>query len=261
MNFSTKIKRNRPFLGTFIEIGAYSNRSEVEVLKVVDLVYVEIARLEGIFSVHDLRSELFKLNTNKVLDEASIELRVLLRLVKFIASKTEGLFDPSLPFRDLHDGNWMDIKLEGRKIRFERGLRVDMGGIAKGFIVDKAVKLLGILGIEAGIVNAGGDLRCFGEREFCIKIRDPFSPMSFVDLGMLSNVAVASSSLTREIKEIGGKSVLVGNANFVHATVVSGYCFLSDALTKVCMIEPAFAKLFGAKVYLVDQNNRFLRYE
>ena len=48
------------------------------------------------------------------------------------------------------------------EVFFCRDLIVDLGGIAKGFAVDCAVEALKDNGVEAGIVNAGGDLRTFG---------------------------------------------------------------------------------------------------
>jgi FAD:protein FMN transferase len=43
-------------------------------------------------------------------------------------------------------------------IRFRRRVIVDLGGIAKGFAVDRAIEALKDHGVAAGIVNAGGDL-------------------------------------------------------------------------------------------------------
>lgn len=51
-----------------------------------------------------------------------------------------------------------------RCVRFQvRGMRVDLGGIAKGFAIDGAVEAILRTGVTAGIVEVGGDLRCFGK--------------------------------------------------------------------------------------------------
>lgn len=61
----------------------------------------------------------------------------------------------------------------------EEGMSVDLGGIAKGYAVDRAVDSLRDAGIRAGIVDAGGDLRIFGEHpakpSWRIGIRHPRS--------------------------------------------------------------------------------------
>lgn len=55
-------------------------------------------------------------------------------------------------------------------------VQIDLGGIAKGYAIDRAVTVLRAHGIENAIVNTGGDLRAFGEhgtRPWSIGIRDP----------------------------------------------------------------------------------------
>ena len=55
-------------------------------------------------------------------------------------------------------------------------VQIDLGGIAKGYAIDRAIAVLRAHGIENAIVNTGGDLRAFGERgtrPWSIGIRDP----------------------------------------------------------------------------------------
>jgi thiamine biosynthesis lipoprotein len=50
-----------------------------------------------------------------------------------------------------------------RTVRFSvDGMRLDLGGIAKGYAIDKAVEAMQGSGIEGGMVDVGGDIRCFG---------------------------------------------------------------------------------------------------
>jgi thiamine biosynthesis lipoprotein len=58
---------------------------------------------------------------------------------------------------------------------------VDLGGIAKGFAADRAAEAMMHLGAAGGLVEIGGDIRCFGRRSegqdgWRIGIRDPFEP-------------------------------------------------------------------------------------
>ena len=48
----------------------------------------------------------------------------------------------------------------------ERGMRIDMGGVAKGFVIDQGVGVLKGAGIRAGLIDAGGDLRIFGQHPY-----------------------------------------------------------------------------------------------
>lgn len=66
---------------------------------------------------------------------------------------------------------------ESRTVRFaQAGVRIDLGGIAKGWAVDQAIGLLRAAGVERAMVTAGGDTRIIGDRfgkPWMVGIRDP----------------------------------------------------------------------------------------
>jgi thiamine biosynthesis lipoprotein len=66
---------------------------------------------------------------------------------------------------------------EARTVRFAQpGVRIDLGGIAKGWAVDQGIAILGAAGIEQAMINAGGDTRIIGDRfgkPWMVGIRDP----------------------------------------------------------------------------------------
>jgi thiamine biosynthesis lipoprotein len=83
-----------------------------------------------------------------------------------IARAKKGLVDYRLVALDSDSG----------RVRLERaGMALDLGGIAKGTVIDAAVRLLRSMNIDAGIVEAGGDFYCFGERDWTVGIRHPRS--------------------------------------------------------------------------------------
>ena len=111
------------------------------------------------------------------------------------SEKSNGAFDPTIgalttsPLyyamdetiahakADLVDHNLVLMDLPGNRVKLKKkGMALDLGGIAKGLIVDTAVDLLQNRGITAGIVEAGGDFHCFGDREWTVGIRHPRSP-------------------------------------------------------------------------------------
>lgn len=70
------------------------------------------------------------------------------------------------------------VSIESNGIRLMKGARLDYGAIAKGFAVDVAVTMLSnVKGIHGGIVNAGGNLRVFGNKpdqsDWTVGVRDP----------------------------------------------------------------------------------------
>jgi len=79
----------------------------------------------------------------------------------------------------------------------EAGMGLDLGGIAKGFAVDKASALLRARGLRTFLVNAGGDLYCAGHppsRPWRIGIQDPDDPQAVLAiLSLTDDRAIATS--------------------------------------------------------------------
>lgn len=86
---------------------------------------------------------------------------------------------------------------QARTIRFARdGVRIDLGGIAKGYAVDNSAAILRRRGITNAIVTAGGDSHILGDhrgRPWTIGIRDPRRPGEIVAVLPLENVSVSTS--------------------------------------------------------------------
>lgn len=132
---------------------------------------------------------------------------------------------------------------------------LDLGGIAKGFAVDMAVKILISEGISSGVVNAGGDLRVFGNRPQAIHIRNPRNPAELLEIGVLHSTAVATSNLyfaKRDQQASYLINLLAEEASQLHIeskdpfSVIAKECVYVDALTKILAItkqvdHPCFA--------------------
>jgi len=82
-------------------------------------------------------------------------------------------------------------------IRFTApGVRIDLGGIAKGYAVDRSIETLRKLGIRHAIVNAGGDTRLLGDRRgapWIVGVRDPRNDGALVTRLPLADEAVSTS--------------------------------------------------------------------
>ena len=95
--------------------------------------------------------------------------------------------------------NYRHLKLDRkrRSIHFARsGVRIDLGGIAKGYAVDNCIALLKKRGITNAIVTAGGDSRLLGDRRgrpWKVGIRDPRQRDDVVMVLPLVDVAISTS--------------------------------------------------------------------
>ena len=143
---------------------------------------------------------------------------------------SDGLFDASLGTGG--DG-WACDGAALRKLR--DGVRLDLGGIAKGHAVDAAVIALQRAGVDAGWVNAGGDLRVFGALALPIDLRD--ERLGGVRrFAMIEEGAFATSWLTTTPR--GRESSRHSSADAAkHASVAAEQCLWADALTKVVALS------------------------
>jgi len=134
--------------------------------------------------------------------------------------------------------------LPENRVRFvDPSVKIDLGGIAKGFAVDRAVEALLRHGIAEGLVNAGGDLRVFGPRSHAVDIRDPRQPDRPLYRVALCNAALASSA--GRFDPVRSHSALfsgvIDPATAMPVRAISGAtvcgpgCMVADALTKVVM--------------------------
>jgi len=140
-------------------------------------------------------------------------------------------------------------------VSLRRALRLDLGGIAKGFAVDCAVAALREAGATSGSVNAGGDLRLFGDASETVRVRLPSSPLACVPLGRASNVAFATSAgyFSNEVLDARTQKPLCGDSSI---TVRAPSCMVADALTKAVAAlgpPPALLGRFRAFAYLLDR--------
>jgi thiamine biosynthesis lipoprotein len=153
-------------------------------------------------------------------------------------------------------GDWRDVRLlPGRKVRFLQPLALDLGGIAKGFAVDRAIERLRKHCLSAAMVNAGGDLRAFGARSSAVHLRHPANPQTFADKIPVCNAALATSSPCFTERTWRGRRVshLVDTlrqtavTGAISVSVRAKECWLADALTKVVLNAPQLARKLLAR--------------
>jgi thiamine biosynthesis lipoprotein len=272
MNLSSKkieVRRCRPLLGTFVEITA-SAADENKLNAAINAAFAAIEKIQNLMSAHDAASELSRMNREAASQPVAVsrELFTVLRRADRLAAESGGAFDytvaPTLARWEIlpanlarkKTGGWRHVLLlRGRKVYFLQPLALDLGGIAKGFAVDSAIKILRRHSVTAAIVNAGGDLRVFGAQPSTIHLRHPANPQIFSDKIEVCDSALATSSPCFSEKNWRGQRVshLVNSlkrtaiTGAISVSVRAKECWLADALTKVVLNSPERAKILLAK--------------
>lgn len=259
---SDSIRRARPLLGTFVEIEiAGAPRSEMD--GAIDAAFDAVAQVHRLMSFHETDSDVGRLNSEAGTRPVSVHawtFRALETAVE-LHRRSGGRFDitiapalqsigllPSLKDRSapaLRSPDAIEL-LPHRKVRFRStDVTIDLGGIAKGFAVDRAVAVLRDLGIPSGIVNAGGDLRAFGAQTHTVHIRDPRHPSRSVCRIEVTDEALASTARRVDLVDgdDSGSSAVIDPATQRPVSLIDGVtvrarsCMVADALTKVVMIS------------------------
>jgi thiamine biosynthesis lipoprotein len=156
-------------------------------------------------------------------------------------------------------------------VRSDKPLCLDLGGIAKGFAVDLAVNVLQAAGITSGLVNAGGDMRVFGNQAQAILMRSPSNPHELIQIGSIMTGAIATSSLYFSKRDSQSTSYIINPLNqdlmdFSDSySVVADRCVYADALTKVVSISgntnhPCLAP-FCAQAFSIPGVSKSLQHE
>jgi len=97
-------------------------------------------------------------------------------------------------------GRWVEVELDRDRLRLPEGVGLDLGGVAKGWTVDRAAEAAVRAGLPWALVNAGGDLRLAGEVPTVgirVGVEDPYDPMQELMRLVLTEGALATSSTSR----------------------------------------------------------------
>lgn len=285
---SNSVRRARPLLGTIVEIDV-GGLEESAAHAAIDAAFATVEEVQRRMSFHDPASIVSQLNRLAgfeplQVDEWTFE---VLQFAAEVHRVSGGLFDvtvaPALQARGFLPTDECGARREGvvtfasvqllpdRKVRFHLpDTRIDLGGIAKGYAVDRAVATLGELRVPRGLVNAGGDLRAFGDRPFAVAIRHPDNPGASLAAVDLCDSSLATSAHYFADRQVAGATLApiidprTGDCTGTvrTATVRARTAMAADALTKVLMLagEAALPLLehFGADAIFVADGGRAL---
>jgi thiamine biosynthesis lipoprotein len=169
-------RRTFQAMGTEIELLVESE----DAAEAFDAVEAQFERLEQVMSRFRSDSELSRLNRDGRID-ASPDLAQVVWLAVDARERTDGRFDPTVhdalvdagydrTFDDVPPDSDAEsttasrcggrVSVKGRHIELERGYRIDLGGIGKGFAAERAAELLALAG--PCLVSAGGDVALRG---------------------------------------------------------------------------------------------------
>ena len=213
-------------LDTVIDITAYGDNGQ----KAISAASKEIYRLEKLFSVTNENSEIYMLNHSGGKEVTlSEETYSLLKTAKEINAATMGNFDITIypvltlwgfteeEYRVPSDTEITDalactgieniVLSENNTVVLLNNAQVDLGGIAKGYIADKAAQAMTDSGCTAGLLSLGGNIRTVGKKPsaelWSIGIQSPESKGYFATVSTEECSVITSGAYQRNFTENG----------------------------------------------------------
>lgn len=256
-------------MGTVFTVAAYGTDARL-LSGVVNEIFDEIDRLDAQMSNYKPGSELSGINRRAASEPVIVEPR-LFRLIHDAAGfseETGGAFDITVGplmrawgfFRGqgrvpsscdvaqvLKRTGFRHLRFDpaARTVRFDvAGIEIDLGGIAKGYAVDRAVEILRAYGVTRALVSSGTSTLYAlgtppGERGWRITLRDPYDAETAADIIYLKNYSLSASGNYEKFFEVGRKVCAhildprTGRPaeNMLSTAVLAGTATESDALS------------------------------
>jgi len=214
--------RSRLLMGTLVEIRVLAADSPA-VETAIDAAFAEMARIEKLMSPHIPSSEVSLLAAATPPAKLSPDTLAVIEAGIAVARESDGAFDLGLGqligLWGFDEGTQRiptdneiaaalvgvgpgDVTVQnGQVVKSEPGLQIDLGAIAKGYAVDRAVQVLEQAGIQSASINAGGDIRVIGDhhgRPWRIGIQHPrHSDRMLATLELAAGAVVTSGDYER----------------------------------------------------------------
>ena len=212
------VRADRLLLGTLVTVKLYGD--EAVVRPHVEAAYAEIARVDSGMSHYREDGALRRLEQRARLapTRGPAGLIAILTRSQHFAALTDGAFDCTVgaltSLWDFPDAvappapaqidsaralvGYEGLEVAAQSLRINRpGLRLDLGAVAKGYAVDQAVAAMQELEVAAGMIEAGGDIRYWGEkpdgRPWLFGVQHPRAPEQYIAVEDLGLAAIATS--------------------------------------------------------------------
>lgn len=293
------VERTEQVMGTYATITIHE-RDTTRATLALDAAFEEIKRIEALMSLYNESSEVAALNRNGTnWTPLSADMIYVLEKAAYYSRISNGSFDITCnPLVQL----WMvKVREEQRmptpeeleeararvgyehlivdaalsRARFDQeGMSITLGGIAKGYAVDRACERLREAGIEHALVNIGGDIRAVGDKNGAaweVALQNPRNKGDYITIIKLANAAVATSGdyeryfvLKERIHHIINPRTGRPAEECMSVTVIAAECVDADALaTAVFVMGPdagkALLDTLGLKGLIISADKQLVK--
>ena len=214
-------------MDTYMSLKAYGKNAQ----KAVDDAKTEIERLDKLWSAVDKDSEIYQLNQKKTM-KVSDETLELIKFAKKKSAQTGDAFDISIyPIVELWgfptqkykvpseeeiqnllkyvDSQKIKINEKTNTVTLEKNMKIDLGGIAKGYTSQRIAKIYKKDGVKSGVISLGGNVQAIGKKtdgsRWKVGIQSPDDTESMIGGYEAADEAVITSGAYERYFEKNGK--------------------------------------------------------
>lgn len=264
------VKKEFFALNTVITLTLYGDNAE----KASKAAYGEIKRLENLFSVTSKDSDIYKINSHSgSFVKVSKDTVNIILLAKKLSEKTNGDFDITVypivkewgfttenynvpddntleELKRKVDYRKIDVDEEKSAVKIQKGMAVDLGAVAKGYIAQKVAEVLKANGEAAAIISLGGNIMTLGKKsngeQWSIAVTDPFNTNNTCCKVKVNETSVITSGSYQRFFEKNGqkyhhiidtKTGKPADSGLVSATVITDNPIDGDALSTAFFIK------------------------
>lgn len=247
------------FMGTILTITLYDNKEE----KIIDKAFEKVKEIESLVSINKDGTELDKVNENAGIAPVKVsdETYTIVKKGLNYSQSTNGFFDITIgPLVKLWSIGLPEAKVPtqseiSEKINYinydnlilndedksiylkEKGMLIDLGGIAKGYTADQIASILKKEGVTSAIIDLGGNVYALGEKSentpWRIGVQNPAETRGdIVGTLSLSNKSIVTSGIYERFIEQDGKKyhhILSPFTGYPYENGITGVTIISDS--------------------------------
>ncbi len=239
---SQKITRTQLLMGNVsvsITIDT-SAQKRIKAFKAMEKAFQEAKRIENTASEWQPNSQTSLLNKNAGKNWVPIgkDLTDILSFARKISEETDGAFDITFASHKKR-ANFKDVLVlpELHLAHLNKGVKISVSGIAKGYIVDTMSRLLIKEGFRHFLVDAGD---IFAQGKWTVSLRDPKNPRGApLESLSINNQAISTSGNYERGNHLIDPKLKKPATNLLSATVIAPTSILADTLAKAVFILAA----------------------
>lgn len=280
-------------LGTVCSVNAYDQGTE----KLYKKIYNRLLEIDSLFNVNIVDSDLSKINSAAGKDFVKVhdEVYFVLQTALDYAEKTDGLFDPTIgPLVKLwgintdHEKvpaadeineilpliNYKKVETDDSQKKVflkEKGMAIDLGGIAKGYAADEVVRILSEEKIRRAVVDLGGNIFVWGKKpdgtDWKVGVKNPLdqdgTPALILSLTEKTTVVTSGVYERNFIRDgrfyhhiLNPKTGYPADYPYLSSTIISSSSMDADALSTTAFIlgPEKFFSTFDSKAIFISGN-------